>query len=101
MAIMRPEAFSAVPIFNVAAVLFFILVLVQFGSVFPVFPQTSVSTGEHLSTEGDLIHYGDLIDVDVVGNLDGDWRGTVNPEGFIQGLQYAADPIYALCKSEE
>ena len=51
--------------------------------------------------EGDLIHYGDLIDVDVVGSLDGDWRGTISPEGFLQGLVYAPDPIYALCRSEQ
>lgn len=51
--------------------------------------------------EVDLIHYGDLIDVDVVGSLDGDWRGSVNPEGFLQGLIYASEPVYALCKSEQ
>ena len=51
--------------------------------------------------ESGLVHYGDLLDVDVVGSLDGDWRGTVNPEGFLQGLVYAPEPIYALCKSEK
>jgi fumarate hydratase class II len=53
------------------------------------------------TTESLLIHYGDLIDVDVVGSLDGDWRGTLSPEGFIEGLLFAPDPIYGLCKSEE
>ena len=51
--------------------------------------------------ETELIHYGDLIDVDVVGSLDGDWRGSVDPEGFLQGLLYAPEPVYALCKSEQ
>jgi protein involved in polysaccharide export with SLBB domain len=51
--------------------------------------------------ENDLVHYGDLIDVDVIGSLDGDWRGSVNPEGFLQGLVYAPEPIYALCRSEQ
>ena len=51
--------------------------------------------------ESDLIHYGDLIDVDVVGSLEGDWRGTVSPEGFLQGLIYAPEPIYGLCKAEQ
>jgi len=52
-------------------------------------------------TETDLIHYGDLIDVDFVGSVDYDWRGSVNPEGFLDGLQLASEPVYALCKSEE
>jgi len=65
------------------------------------FAQTRTPTPDRQqSAENDLIHYGDLIDVDVVGSLDGDWRGSVSPEGFIQGLIYAPDPIYALCKTE-
>ena len=51
--------------------------------------------------ETDLIHYGDLIDVDFVGSVDYDWRGSVTPEGFLDGLDLASEPIYALCKSEE
>jgi protein involved in polysaccharide export with SLBB domain len=52
-------------------------------------------------SENELVHYGDLIDVDVVGSLDGDWRGSISPEGFLQGLIYAPEPIYALCKTEQ
>jgi len=51
-------------------------------------------------SEIDLIHYGDVIDVDVVGSLDFDWRGTMNPEGFLDGLERAEDPVYALCRTE-
>lgn len=48
-----------------------------------------------------LIHYGDLIDVDVVGSIEYDWRGTLNPEGFLNGLEFVEEPIYALCQSQE
>ncbi len=48
----------------------------------------------------DLIHFGDLIDVDVVGGFEFDWRGTLNPEGFLDGANSFGDPIYALCRSE-
>lgn len=59
---------------------------------------TAVSTPK---SEIDLIHAGDLIDVDVVGSLEYDWRGTLNPEGFLDGASYTENPIYALCRSEE
>jgi protein involved in polysaccharide export with SLBB domain len=48
-----------------------------------------------------LIHLGDLIDVDVVGNIDYDWRGTLTPEGFLNGLDSIEERIYALCRKEE
>ena len=51
-------------------------------------------------SEIDLIHYGDVIDVDVIGSLDFDWRGTLNPEGFLDGMERVEEPIYALCRSE-
>jgi hypothetical protein len=50
--------------------------------------------------ETDLVHFGDLIDVDVVGSLDFDWRGTLTPEGFLNGVEKSQDPIFALCRSE-
>jgi len=52
------------------------------------------------NAETDLVHFGDLIDVDVVGSLDFDWRGTLTPEGFLNGVEKSQDPIYALCRSE-
>ena len=48
-----------------------------------------------------LIHLGDLIDVDVVGSTEYDWRGTLNPEGFLNGIDFVDEPIFALCQSEE
>lgn len=51
--------------------------------------------------ELDLIHPGDLIEVDVVGSVEYDWRGRLNPEGFLDGVDYAENPIFGLCRSEE
>lgn len=47
------------------------------------------------------IHFGDLVDVDVVGSTEYDWRGTISPEGFLSGIDFVAEPIYALCRSED
>jgi polysaccharide export outer membrane protein len=66
----------------------------QSASQSPATVKTSVS-------ENDLVHYGDLLDVDVLGSLEYDWRGTVNPEGFLDSLALNTAPIYALCRSEE
>lgn len=55
---------------------------------------------ENLDSEVNLIHQGDLIDIDVIGNLEYDWRGTLNPEGFLDGVDFAENPIYGLCRSE-
>lgn len=47
-----------------------------------------------------LVHFGDLIDVDVVGSFEYDWRGTLNPEGFLDGMDRIPNRIYGLCRSE-
>jgi protein involved in polysaccharide export with SLBB domain len=47
-----------------------------------------------------LIHPGDLIDVDVVGSLEFDWRGTLTPEGFLAGVDTIEEQVYALCRTE-
>lgn len=49
----------------------------------------------------DLIHFGDLIDVDVLGSLEYDWRGRLSPEGFLDGIGYSEEPVYGLCRSTE
>ncbi len=54
-----------------------------------------------VTDEINLIHFGDLIDVDVIGSLEYDWRGTLNPEGFLDGIDFVEKPIYAICRSEE
>jgi protein involved in polysaccharide export with SLBB domain len=77
-----------------------IVFLLAFFSISP-----QAQTGSSIQTgnvnESDLIHYGDLIDVDVVGSFEFDWRGTLNPEGFLDGLDRASEPVYALCRSAD
>jgi len=48
----------------------------------------------------DLIHLGDLIDVDIVGSTEFDWRGTLTPEGYLNGVDFVDEPIFALCRTE-
>jgi protein involved in polysaccharide export with SLBB domain len=52
------------------------------------------------SDSQNLVHYGDLVDVDVVGSVDYDWRGTLTPEGFLDGFDLIPKQIYALCRTE-
>ena len=47
-----------------------------------------------------LVHFGDLIEVDVIGSYEYDWRGSLTPEGFLDGLDTIPDQIYALCQTE-
>jgi polysaccharide export outer membrane protein len=51
--------------------------------------------------ELNLIHLGDLIDVDVLGSFEYDWRGTLTPEGYLNGLENLEDQVFALCRSED
>ncbi len=47
----------------------------------------------------DRIHFGDVIDVDVVGSFEFDWRGRVNPEGFLDGFDKVDRQIFVLCRA--
>jgi protein involved in polysaccharide export with SLBB domain len=60
-----------------------------------------VTSTDIYKAETNLVHFGDLIDVDVVGSFEFDWRGTLNPEGFLNGIDLAENPIFALCRTEE
>ncbi len=53
------------------------------------------------SQEFELVHHGDIVDVDVVGGSEFDWRGRLTPEGFLDGLNSFGEPILGLCRSEE
>jgi protein involved in polysaccharide export with SLBB domain len=48
-----------------------------------------------------LIHLGDLIDVDIVGSTEFDWRGEVSPEGFLSAFRFSEDGIFALCQTQD
>lgn len=54
-----------------------------------------------VKTEENLIHIGDLLDVDILGSTEYDWRGKLTPEGYLGGINFIAEPIYGLCRSEE
>ncbi len=60
-------------------------------SPIPITPQKS---------EEELVHFGDIIDVDVVGGFEYDWRGTLTPDGNLDGLDAFDGAIYALCRNE-
>ena len=54
---------------------------------------------ERFISDIDRIHQGDLIEVDVVGSFEFDWRGKLNPEGFIDGIERLPEPVFARCRS--
>jgi protein involved in polysaccharide export with SLBB domain len=53
------------------------------------------------SDQVNLVHFGDLIEVDVVGSYEYDWRGSLTPEGYLDGLDTIENQIYALCQTED
>lgn len=61
---------------------------------------TQETNGRVPQSEIDLVHRGDVVDVDVAGSLDFDWRGTLTPEGYLDGLDKIEEQVYALCRSE-
>src|SRR5687767_3145839 len=64
-------------------------------------PTATPETNTQSENELNLIHLGDLIDVDVLGSFEYDWRGTLNNEGFLAGLENLESQVFALCRSEE
>ncbi len=48
----------------------------------------------------DRIHLGDVIDIDFVGSFEFDWRGGLTSDGYLDGLQRARKPVFALCRTE-
>lgn len=64
-------------------------------------PQPTPPDSTGVRSETDLIHFGDLIDIDVIGSFEFDWRGTINPEGFLADFDKIPEHINALCRSEE
>lgn len=91
------------PIRNMQIILHVILCMLFLQTI--VFAQEKTSIEPSLEpsviSEQNLIHPGDLIEVDVIGNSEYDWRGTLDAEGFLIGLNFTENPIYALCKSED
>lgn len=82
--------------FKIYSICFILL----FSCYLTTFSQISEKNQENKKTKN-LIHFGDLIEVDVLGSTEFDWRGTLTPEGFLDGIDFVDEPIYALCQSEE
>lgn len=80
--VLRPYGVSGVSLAVLATMYFFL-------NAPPAFAQTPE----------DLIHIGDLVDVDVVGSTEFDWRGGLTPEGFLSGIQFTDEPVSALCRT--
>lgn len=68
------------------------------GTATPARPQVSAS--DQQASNSDPVHFGDLIDVDVVGSFEYDWRGGITPEGYLDGLDRIQNQIFALCRTE-
>lgn len=58
-------------------------------------------SGQAGGARDDLIHFGDVIDVDVLGGFEFDWRGKLNPDGYLDGIDAYGEAIYGLCQSEK
>ena len=62
---------------------------------------TEKTANQTTIAEENLIHFGDLIDVDVIGSVEYDWRGSLTPEGFLSLISYNENPVFALCRDEQ
>ena len=68
--------------------------------IFSLFAIASDGSGQSKSVSPtDRIHPGDLIEIDELGGFDYDWRGRLNPEGFLAGFTKVADPILGRCRT--
>ena len=47
-----------------------------------------------------MAHFGDVIDVDIVGGFEFDWRGTLTSDGYLDGVDGFNEPVYGLCRTE-
>jgi polysaccharide export outer membrane protein len=83
-------------------ILRFALLFLFFGSPSSSLSQntTSTNTPENFSFI-DRVHQGDVIDIHVPGYLEFDWRGSINPEGFLDGFERLTSPVYAQCLTLE
>lgn len=54
---------------------------------------------ENQISYNELVHFGDLIEVDVLGSFEYDWRGNLNPEGFLDKVEFTDKSFYGLCRT--
>lgn len=79
----------------------FLCLVLTVKLIFAQLPPPEIKTNQTSNSEEDLIHLGDLIDVDFIGSVEYDWRGRVNTEGFLPLPTFNEDPVFALCRDEE
>ena len=75
-------------------------------AVFVCFHAVSSFSQEHGSRVDtvrsvDRVHQGDIIEVDVVGSFEFDWRGGLNADGYLDGLDRVPDAVFGRCRSTE
>lgn len=73
---------------------------VLFGALFCTLGQEAGSISDLRPSRHDLVHHGDILDVDVVGGFEFDWRGGLTPLGYLDGYDAYSEPIAAVCRSE-
>lgn len=81
-------------VFGLICFFAFIRPIVQFSQT-----PTPQATPKSQTSEIDLVHFGDLIDVDFEGGSEYDWRGAVSADGMLDGLD-VYERIPAVCRSE-
>ncbi len=93
-----PRRISAMKMYS-AIPRFLICLSILFCLAAQAFSQEPGPTATPVQAE-DLVHFGDLIDIDVVGGFEFDWRGKLNSDGFLDGFATYGDPIAGICRSE-
>lgn len=77
----------------------FVITVCLLSAAFRTFAQAPSPIPTPEINEADLIHFGDLIDVDYAGGSEYDWRGMLASDGALEGLNEFS-PIAAVCRSE-
>jgi protein involved in polysaccharide export with SLBB domain len=77
---------------------FAIIVLLQSVFLSAQIPAPT-ATPETPKNELDLVHLGDVVDVDFAGGLEYDWRGSLTSDGMLGGVEEFGT-IRAVCRSE-
>lgn len=81
--------------------LLFFCIILFYKQSFPQTSATDTAIVPNQQSELNLIHPGDLLEVDIIGSTEYDWRGRLTPEGFLEGDFFNANPVYGLCQTEE
>lgn len=53
-----------------------------------------------IATSQDKIRFGDIIDIDIDSGFEFDWRGSIDPEGNLEGITPYGDLLPAVCRTE-